>query len=1303
MKIESGRVLDRLPAEERCRGAVFTSYSFDPAFFEENVLRAVLRLTSDPVEQVERYHNEARRALQETPVAVVVDAAERRAGRRLPYDLLEVSDVVFHPKSVLLLYRDFARLLIGSGNLTRPGFGENTELFVSTDLIYTSDADMSLLDGFDQHLGRIEALARRTGTQLHQIRDEIQRKSRSASPIPSAGLAFLDSTTGPIMDQFAALIPADALVTSVGMLAPFYETDDVDDAGVPDESSVFGAFAGRIAPESTLDVGLRWENPQIQPTAPTDLNEGLNRIWAFKSNEKDAVLAYRVPTELMRNTMVYLDGAGQRRRMPLDQAIASVEDRTFWMQPDPLVFAPRQTIANAAKRFSKVRYWLHPASRIADGRAAHRPLHAKMLAVAYRSGTDEATLILMGSPNMSRRALLLQSGKGLGNVEVGLAFSIEGRFELRDFVPDLVHVPPSACTPGDQTYLLSLYFWWKKLHGHTANAILSRFRDGEHDRVDVNDEKFLGIFDLKRLEPHLRAAFSRGKSVGAAGLDDLFESGKLSAFENRDAVQQALYRARFVLSGKLLPGIDLLIVDEAHKLKNSGSLRTRAMRSVFDHRFRKALFLTATPFQLDVTELREIFSLFSGAKDAPEDLASRIETLLAAVRDYQRQYDEFQRSWSSLDRESAARFCAAYDGGTDVLTATDDPAMEIVINQIAALKKLKAEAIEPGFREWMIRSLREDKRIYRRHERMLVAPSGANALPFLIYERYIAELFRRGRTTHKAAVEINMVSSFAAARQGSLLAEEPEERVPAEAVPYKTLLVEILGEVDDDEHEHPKLMATVKDALDAADRGEKTLIFCSRVATLAQLRKDLEAIWENRILERWRQVYPGAAAAEIFDTREEDEKRHVGRHSLLQARFRRPQDVLYLALRESYLGDAPFGRSTSDDLGRVVEEANAILQMQTTGKTTAERTDYQLAKYCVELAVLRLRNPGGGPDIDRREHIETLLRATQNRRGADPGEESFLQDGTGERPRWSISERMAETVLSRAGSLWAVPSDLLEQLQLPLRVAVVEQLARYLTYKQVPFFADLLVAAAAAGIATDTVESAALLEYLPQFWESDSGTRWSSLIRTFLAYFVERTEQQQADILDGPIKSADFARHTRDGEHRDRLREAFNTPLYPMILIANEVMQEGLDLHKHCRRVVHHDLTWNPAQIEQRIGRVDRLGSLTSRLRMVNPKTKLDVIYPVIRGTIDERLYRTVKAREKWLEFLLGASPDFSGFAFGDEDPPPLPERLGKELAIDLAPRSPQIPNDNGTQIQPPTIGGPLDQASDLPRLSRLQ
>ncbi|MBZ0256752.1 helicase, partial [bacterium] len=118
----------------------------------------------------------------------------------------------------------------------------------------------------------------------------------------------------------------------------------------------------------------------------------------------------------------------------------------------------------------------------------------------------------------------------------------------------------------------------------------------------------------------------------------------------------------------------------------------------------------------------------------------------------------------------------------------------------------------------------------------------------------------------------------------------------------------------------------------------------------------------------------------------------------------------------------------------------------------------------------------------------------------------------------------------------------------------------------------------------------------------------------------------------------------------------------------NEVMQEGLDLHKHCRRIVHHDLVWNPAQIEQRIGRIDRLGSLTNRLRKNGTSVTLDVLYPIIQGTIDERLFRTVKTREKWLEFLLGAAPNFSEYTFADEEPPPLPDRLGAELSIDLGP-----------------------------------
>src|SRR5580704_4582719 len=150
--IRCERVLDQLPAEQSCIGAAFASYGFDPTFFENHVLRAVLRLASDPGEQPSRYHAEALRALQETPVLTIVDGGERQPGRRLPYDLLEVSGLVFHPKSALLLYRGHARLMVGSGNITYSGYNDNTELFVVMDLAYDDPDDAALLRGYDSHL-----------------------------------------------------------------------------------------------------------------------------------------------------------------------------------------------------------------------------------------------------------------------------------------------------------------------------------------------------------------------------------------------------------------------------------------------------------------------------------------------------------------------------------------------------------------------------------------------------------------------------------------------------------------------------------------------------------------------------------------------------------------------------------------------------------------------------------------------------------------------------------------------------------------------------------------------------------------------------------------------------------------------------------------------------------------------------------------------------------------------------------------------------------------------------------------------
>jgi len=44
------------------------------------------------------------------------------------------------------------------------------------------------------------------------------------------------------------------------------------------------------------------------------------------------------------------------------------------------------------------------------------------------------------------------------------------------------------------------------------------------------------------------------------------------------------------------------------------------------------------------------------------------------------------------------------------------------------------------------------------------------------------------------------------------------------------------------------------------------------------------------------------------------------------------------------------------------------------------------------------------------------------------------------------------------------------------------------------------------------------------------------------------------------------------------------------LLLSTDVGSEGLNLHQACRVVVHLELPWNPVRLEQRIGRVDRMG-----------------------------------------------------------------------------------------------------------------
>jgi hypothetical protein len=84
--------------------------------------------------------------------------------------------------------------------------------------------------------------------------------------------------------------------------------------------------------------------------------------------------------------------------------------------------------------------------------------------------------------------------------------------------------------------------------------------------------------------------------------------------------------------------------------------------------------------------------------------------------------------------------------------------------------------------------------------------------------------------------------------------------------------------------------------------------------------------------------------------------------------------------------------------------------------------------------------------------------------------------------------------------------------------------------------------------------------------------------------FAMRFGDQQSD--------DDAAAEARAGKtqttRKERVRQAFNSPFWPFVLISTSVGQEGLDFHQYCHSIIHWNLPSNPVDLEQREGRIHR-------------------------------------------------------------------------------------------------------------------
>jgi ERCC4-related helicase len=105
------------------------------------------------------------------------------------------------------------------------------------------------------------------------------------------------------------------------------------------------------------------------------------------------------------------------------------------------------------------------------------------------------------------------------------------------------------------------------------------------------------------------------------------------------------------------------------------------------------------------------------------------------------------------------------------------------------------------------------------------------------------------------------------------------------------------------------------------------------------------------------------------------------------------------------------------------------------------------------------------------------------------------------------------------------------------------------------------------------------------------------------------------------------------GAEKFTILDAFAEETGPNILLSTEVGAEGLDL-QFSRMMINYDLPWNPMKIEQRIGRIDRIGQQADKIFIFNI---------VCKNTIEDRVLYRLFDRIRLFEGTIGELDEILG------------------------------------------------------------
>ncbi|MFN8007530.1 MAG: DEAD/DEAH box helicase [Terriglobia bacterium] len=645
----------------------------------------------------------------------------------------------------------------------------------------------------------------------------------------------------------------------------------------------------------------------------------------------------------------------------------------------------------------------------------------------------------------------------------------------------------------------------------------------------------------------------------------------------------------------------LLVMDEAHHLKNPGTALARqlqphelsqdlqtgdgAMAKVFD----RMLFLTATPFQLGHHELVNVVRRFSDVRWEASELGDRdsfnqlLLDLGKCLDQSQRSAIALQRNWSRLrpediDDDIATWWNRIVKSDGDQLTHNQ----KAVVDCFRVAKRCREES-EKALRPWIVRHNKGTHwlgtAIVRRDRLDGAAISGAETsgglpippdqlLPFFLAAR---SAVRPGKDLLGEALS-SSYEAFRLTRQDRKALKD-EQEVLSETIPDLTHAGWYLSEFDRalerrSGSAHPKINATVRKVVELWEAGEKVLVFAFYRHTCRSLRIHIS--------------------------------REIDRH------------VMLVGMRKLHAGGQRGGRKEAKQLLERVQNR----YFDVTDSPGRKALDAALN----EIIQARAKQLDGAEvTVEQRSKLMDVMRR-------------FLR---------------VPTTLVRCFPLG--------KLDVVAPVDAVRKTLDHVDSSGVSWrhkfdhFIEFL---------TDQCSTEERRLYL----EAALGTQTGGIRG-------DGEDDDDTDTDDGKVTLANVREATGKTRRdtRARLMRAFNTPFFPDILVCSQVMGEGVDLQRFCRHVIHHDLDWNPSNIEQRTGRVDRIGCKAEGRRPI-------VVYlPYLAGTADERQFRVMTEREQWFRVVMGQEEVAKLIIPESECSVPLPDNISEQLSFKLDLSAPRL------------------------------